>query len=455
MIPLKQLDNGFVAESVQRLLEHQDHEGLRDLLGELQPFDVATLLREFEEPEQLRILSLAPVEIAAEALEHLDFDNQYRLLDHSDEARAKEIIAAMGGDAVADLVMAIHPRQAQEILGMVPERDLASIQYLMTYPESSAGGLMSLDYIAVRQDWTVDRVIERFRKVGRDASITNYVYIVDRQGRLAGVTSLKEVLLSDPKTPVSEIMYTKVVDIPVDSDQEEAAKLLSRYDFVALPVVNGAGRLVGVITVDDILDVIEEEDTEDIHKLGGSQPLDVPYMSSSLMTLFSKRIGWLLVLFIAEALTGNILKTYEDVLSQVVALTFFIPLLTDTGGNSGSQASTLIIRAMALGEVTIKDLGRILWREMRVGAILGLAMGTVGFFFSWVIGGSIGIAFTVSITLMAVLVVSSTIGAALPIIGTKFGVDPAVFSAPLITTVVDATGLLIYFKIASMVLKLG
>ncbi|HHY17370.1 MAG TPA: magnesium transporter, partial [Firmicutes bacterium] len=272
---------------------------------------------------------------------------------------------------------------------------------------------------------------------------------------LAGVTSLKEVLLSDPKTPVSEIMYTKVVDIPVDSDQEEAAKLLSRYDFVALPVVNGAGRLVGVITVDDILDVIEEEDTEDIHKLGGSQPLDVPYMSSSLMTLFSKRIGWLLVLFIAEALTGNILKTYEDVLSQVVALTFFIPLLTDTGGNSGSQASTLIIRAMALGEVTIKDLGRILWREMRVGAILGLAMGTVGFFFSWVIGGSIGIAFTVSITLMAVLVVSSTIGAALPIIGTKFGVDPAVFSAPLITTVVDATGLLIYFKIASMVLKLG
>jgi magnesium transporter len=452
---LKQLDNGFVAESVQRLLEHQDHEGLRDLLGELQPFDVATLLREFEEPEQLRILSLAPVEIAAEALEHLDFDNQYRLLDHSDEARAKEIIAAMGGDAVADLVMAIHPRQAQEILGMVPERDLASIQYLMTYPESSAGGLMSLDYIAVRQDWTVDRVIERFRKVGRDASITNYVYIVDRQGRLAGVTSLKEVLLSDPKTPVSEIMYTKVVDIPVDSDQEEAAKLLSRYDFVALPVVNGAGRLVGVITVDDILDVIEEEDTEDIHKLGGSQPLDVPYMSSSLMTLFSKRIGWLLVLFIAEALTGNILKTYEDVLSQVVALTFFIPLLTDTGGNSGSQASTLIIRAMALGEVTIKDLGRILWREMRVGAILGLAMGTVGFFFSWVIGGSIGIAFTVSITLMAVLVVSSTIGAALPIIGTKFGVDPAVFSAPLITTVVDATGLLIYFKIASMVLKLG
>lgn len=452
---MKQLDNGFVAESVQRLLEHQDHEGLRDLLGELQPFDVATLLREFEEPEQLRILSLAPVEIAAEALEHLDFDNQYRLLDHSDEARAKEIIAAMGGDAVADLVMAIHPRQAQEILGMVPERDLASIQYLMTYPESSAGGLMSLDYIAVRQDWTVDRVIERFRKVGRDASITNYVYIVDRQGRLAGVTSLKEVLLSDPKTPVSEIMYTKVVDIPVDSDQEEAVKLLSRYDFVALPVVNGAGRLVGVITVDDILDVIEEEDTEDIHKLGGSQPLDVPYMSSSLMTLFSKRIGWLLVLFIAEALTGNILKTYEDVLSQVVALTFFIPLLTDTGGNSGSQASTLIIRAMALGEVTIKDLGRILWREMRVGAILGLAMGTVGFFFSWVIGGSIGIAFTVSITLMAVLVVSSTIGAALPIIGTKFGVDPAVFSAPLITTVVDATGLLIYFKIASMVLKLG
>jgi magnesium transporter len=212
---------------------------------------------------------------------------------------------------------------------------------------------------------------------------------------------------------------------------------------------------VGVITVDDIIDVIEEEDTEDIHKIGGSRPLDDPYMSSSVSTVFRKRIGWLLVLFLAELLTGNILKTYESVLSQVVTLTFFIPLLTDTGGNSGSQASTLVIRAMALGEVSIQDFAKIIWKEIQVGAILGLAMGTVGFAFSWLMGGSMGIALTVAITLVAVLVVSSTVGAALPLIGGKLGLDPAVFSAPLITTVVDATGLLIYFRVACRLLKIG
>ena len=361
----------------------------------------------------------------------------------------------MSDDAIVDLVMAIHPRQAQEILGRVPVEDLADIHLLMSYPENSAGGRMSLDYIAVRQNWTVDRVIQRFRKVGREASITNYVYVVDWQGRLTGVASLKEVLLSDPETLISEIMYTKVVSVPVDADQEEAARLLSYYDFVALPVIDGQRRLVGAIAVDDIIDVIEEEETEDIHKLGGSQPLDEPYMSSSLIDLFKKRVGWLLVLFIAEAFTGNILKSYEDVLSQVVALTFFIPLLTDTGGNSGSQASTLVIRAMALGEVTLDDLAKILWKEIRVGAILGLAMGTVGFFFSWVIGGSPAVALTVSITLVVILIVSSTVGAILPLVGTRFGVDPAVFSAPLITTIVDATGLFIYFRIACRILKLG
>ncbi len=452
---MKQLVNSSLSNTIRDLLLAHDYESLSGLLDELQPFDIAMVLRELEEPQQLEILSLTSSDIAAEALEHLDYDEQYKLLDHSKEDVSINILAAMSDDAVVDLVMAIHPRQAQEILGRVPVEDLADIHLLMSYPENSAGGRMSLDYIAVRQNWTVGRVIQRFRKVGREASITNYVYVVDWQGRLTGVASLKEVLLSDPETLISEIMYTKVVSVPVDADQEEAARLLSYYDFVALPVIDGQGRLVGAIAVDDIIDVIEEEETEDIHKLGGSQPLDEPYMSSSLIDLFKKRVGWLLVLFIAEAFTGNILKSYEDVLSQVVALTFFIPLLTDTGGNSGSQASTLVIRAMALGEVTLDDLAKILWKEIRVGAILGLAMGTVGFFFSWVIGGSPAVALTVSITLVVILIVSSTVGAILPLVGTRFGVDPAVFSAPLITTIVDATGLFIYFRIACRILKLG
>ncbi len=452
---MKELNRDSMTEYVRKCLDSSGHDRLREFLSGLQPFDISVLLQDLSETEQLAVLSLLPAETAADVLEHMDYEGQYRLLDHMNAECAKAIIAQMSEDSVADLIMAIHPLQAKRILSMVPEKDLASIQYLMTYPDNSAGGIMTLDYIAVRQHWTVSDVIDHFRKVGATASVTNYLYVVDRQGKLVGVVSLKEVLLSEPQTLVSEIMHPKVVCVDVNMDQEDVAKMFSDYDFFALPVVNGGGRLVGVITVDDIIDVIEEEDTEDIHKIGGSRPLDDPYMSSSVTTVFRKRIGWLLVLFVAEALTGNILKTYEAVLSQVVALTFFIPLLTDTGGNSGSQASTLVIRAMALGEVTIRDFATIILKEIQVGAILGLAMGTVGFVFSWLIGGSIAIAVTVAITLIAVLIVSSTVGAALPLIGAKFGLDPAVFSAPLITTVVDATGLLIYFKVACSLLKLS
>jgi len=302
---LKYLVNGSLKQAIHELLASGNDQNLMEFLHELQPFDIATLLPEFEEPEQLKILSLTEPEIAAESLEHLNHDDQYRLLDHLPEHIARDILARMSDDAVADLVLAIHPRQAQEILRRVPKEDLAGIRLLMTYPDDSAGGIMSLDYIAVREDWSVSRVINHFRKVGSKATVTNYVYVVDPQGRLAGVTSLKEVLLSDPNTLVSDIMYTKVVSVPVGAHQEEAAKLLSRYDFVALPVTEDDGRLVGVIAVDDILDVIEEEDTEDIHKLGGSQPLDEPYMNSSLFELVRKRMGWLLVLFIAEGLTGK------------------------------------------------------------------------------------------------------------------------------------------------------
>ena len=442
-------------ETVTELLAAGNRQELVNILDELQPFDIAGLLFDLDEKGQLEVLGVLSPDVAAESLEHLDYDNQYRLLDHLDEDKARAIIAAMSGDALVDLIGAIHPRQAREIMRRVPEKDLPEIQLLMSYPENSAGGRMTLDYLAVRQDWTVDRVIAHFRKVGREVKITNYVYVVDREGRLAGVASMRDVLLSDPGTPVSEIMYTKVVSVEATSDQEEAAKILSQYDFVALPVVNGGGRLVGVITVDDVLDVIEEEDTEDIQRLGGSQPLDEPYMDASSFSLFRKRIGWLLVLFIAESLTGNILRYYEGVLSREVALTFFIPLLIDTGGNSGSQASTLVIRAMALGEVTLRDFLSVVWKEIRIGAALGLTMAGAAFAFARLLGGDIGIGLTVSVTLFLVVIVSSVVGAILPILGKRLGVDPAVVSAPLITTIVDGTGLLIYFEVARMILGLG
>ncbi|MBX6377547.1 MAG: magnesium transporter, partial [Clostridia bacterium] len=246
----------------------QNQGELQDLLESLHPYDVATVLHELDEPQQLQLLALLPARTAAEVLEHLDHDNQYRLLDHSEETTARAILAAMSKDAVVDLIGAVHPRQGAEILRRLPAEDLAYVRQLMQYPENSAGGRATVDYIAVRQNWTAEQVIAHFRKVGAQAEVANYFYVVDQEGRLVGVTSMRQVLLADPKTPISEIAYGKVVSVPANADQEEAAQLLSRYDFVALPVVDGGGRMIGVITADDIIDVIEEEATEDIHKLG-------------------------------------------------------------------------------------------------------------------------------------------------------------------------------------------
>ncbi|WP_303883476.1 magnesium transporter [Acetomicrobium mobile] len=452
---MEQRNIDFFRGTVEDMLEARNYEALRDYLSELHPYEIASLLEEFEEPEQITILSLTPPETAAEALEHLDYDDQYRLLDHSDKAVAKAILAAMGRDAIADLLMAIHPNKAQQIMAMVPQEDLESIKYLMTYPEDSAGGIMSLDYIQAREYWTIEQVIRHFRKVGQKQSIANYIYVVDAVGRLVGVLSLKELLLSDPKSLVSDVMHKNIITVLAAADQEEAARIMSQYDLMILPVVNGQGRLVGVITADDIMDVIEEEDTEDIHRLGGSQPLELPYLESSLTTLFSKRIGWLVFLFVVQAVTSNILKYYENVLSSVVTLAFFIPLLADVGGNSGTQASSLIIRALALGEVTVKDIATILFKELRVSSLMGIVMGFIGYFFAWAISGSTAIGMTVACTLIAVLIMSSTIGAILPILGRMCRVDPAVFSAPFITTVVDITALTVYFNVAIRLLNIN
>ncbi|HPP14934.1 MAG TPA: magnesium transporter [Acetomicrobium flavidum] len=451
---MEQRNIDFFRGTVEDMLEARNYEALRDYLSELHPYEIASLLEEFEEPEQITILSLTPPETAAEALEHLDYDDQYRLLDHSDKAVAEAILAAMGRDAIADLLMAIHPNKAQQIMAMVPEEDLESIKYLMTYPEDSAGGIMSLDYIQAREYWTIEQVIRHFRKVGQKQSIANYIYIVDAIGKLVGVLSLKELLLNDPKSLVSDVMHKNIITVLATADQEEAARVMSQYDLMILPVVNGQGRLVGVITADDIMDVIEEEDTEDIHRLGGSQPLELPYLESSLTTLFSKRIGWLVFLFVVQAVTSNILKYYENVLSSVVTLAFFIPLLADVGGNSGTQASSLIIRALALGEVTVKDIAVILFKELRVSGLIGIVMGFIGYFFAWAISGSATIGMIVACTLIVVLIMSSTIGAILPILGRMCRVDPAVFSAPFITTVVDITALTVYFNIAIRLLNI-
>lgn len=450
------IDTTTDARWLEDLLLHEpDDDALRALVEELQPYDLAQFLPELQEAGTLRLLRLLPRDVAAETLEYVDPDLQYRLLDHLPPEVARGIVAQMPGDAIADLMGALHPRQAELLLQWVPADQREGIRTLAAHPENTAGGRMTPDYVSVRQDRTVEQALAHVRKVGREAETIQYLYVVDAAGKLVGVASLREVLFAQPGRRVADIMFEKVVSVQADADQEVAAALLADYDFGALPVVDAQGRMIGIITADDVLDVVQEEATEDIHKLGATQPLDEPFLQVSLLSLYKKRIGWLLFLFVAQSLTSNILRHYQGFLDEVVALAFFIPLLIGTGGNAGSQTSTLVIRAMALGEVEGRDVLRLIWRESKLAMSLGLSMAVVAFLRAAIMGGPVDLGLTVAAAVAGAVLVGATFGAALPIVGRRLGFDPAVFSSPLITTAVDAAGLIIYFQMARLILGLG
>ena len=451
---MKTIDQNLV-EQLKSLLEPGASGGaLFDLVDELQPYDLFVLLQEIDQDQQLLLLQSIPPEIAAEILEYFEPLEQYHFLIHLNEKTLVRILNQFSSDNVVQLFAALHPRQAEKLYANLEPAFQAQIRGLMSFPENSAGSLASVDFIAVRRWWTAEQTLDRLRKVGEKAEIYSYLYVLDSLGELVGVLSLRDLILAEPETAVEEIMGTILITAPAEMDQEAAAQLLARYDLVAMPVVSKSGKMVGIITVDDILDIMEEEATEDIHLLGGSQPLDNPYLQSGIFYLFRKRIIWLVLLFVAGAITSNILQHYQAQLAQVVALTFFIPLLIATGGNAGAQTCTTVIRAMVLGDVSFKDFIQVIWREMRMGLTLGLAMAAFGFLWALVLKNPVNLGLVISATIITVVTVSSTIGAAMPIVGKRLGLDPAVFSAPMVTTVVDTVGLLIYFQFARVFLSM-
>ena len=336
---------------------------------------------------------------------------------------------------------------------MKPE-DAEEIRRLSGYDADTAGGIMTPEYVAVSKDATSAQAIAAIRRLVDEAETVNYVYVVDDERHLLGVLSLYRLLLSPERTPVVQLMAPSTVRVKASADQETAARILTDRNLLAIPVVDDDDHLIGIITEDDVADVIEAEATEDIERLGGSQPLNIPYRLASVPLLVRKRVGWLLLLFIAQGYTGTVLKSFEGELAAVVALSFFIPLLIGTGGNVGSQTVTLVVRAMALGEVAMRDIGWLVFKELRVGLVMGLVMAVMAVGQAFVLGVSSDIATAVSIAVVAICSWAALVAGALPLILRRLGVDPAVVSAPLISTLVDGTGLLIYFEIARIVLKL-
>jgi magnesium transporter len=350
------------------------------------------------------------------------------------------------------MLLAIHPLQAARLLDLLPEDYRKKIDTLMTFPEDTAGSLATVDYISAREGWTVEQTLNHVRKVGHEAEIISYIYVTNVRGELVGVVSLKEIILAPPGTRLSEIVTEDVIAVTADTEQEEAAELLFRYDFVALPVIDAQKRMIGIIAVDDLIDVIQEVTTEDFQKLGGSQPLTEPYFKTSVWGLFRKRIGWLLFLFVGGAYTANVLSHYNEAMSKIIALSFFVPLLIGTGGNTGSQIVSMLVRALGMGEVQFSDLFRVVRKELMVGVFLGVAMGLVGFLRAYLLGVSYDIGMVVALSALAIVIWASFVAAILPLVLHRLRIDPAVVSGPFISTLVDGTGLIIYFTIAQMLL---
>lgn len=441
-------------DSIRSAVADGDVERARLLANRMLEDDALALLEDLQPVELSRLFTFLGDESLAVLLSRLDDRDAAHILTRMSAAQAADILEQIDPDDATDIFAEVehaNPAAAGTILVEMDPDEAAEIRDLMAYAPDTAGGIMTPAFVAVFPDLRADETVVALRQVAEEAETINYVYVVDRSEKLLGVLSLHSLVLSRPETLVSDLMNPEIISVPVEADQEIAARIVTERDLLALPVVDGEYRLLGIITADDVADILEEEATEDIERLGGSQPLEVPYLRASPFLLFRKRIVWLMVLFVASFFTVSIQEHYSSILNQVVTLAAFVPILIGTGGNVGSQTVSTIIRAMAVDEVQPHHVFQIIGKEALTGLALGVVMG--GLMFGRALlteEGTTDIALTVGITVLALTTWAATVGAVLPILLSKLKVDPAVVSAPFISSLVDSTGLIIYFTLAGI-----
>lgn len=444
-----------ILEEIKDLLAMRQYTTLRQKLAEMNEADVAGLLGEMEEEEMLKIFRILPKDLAADVFSYLEVDHQQLIITSLSEKDAAGIIDNLMADDATDLLEEMPANIVKKILANASPVTRRDINHLLRYPEDSAGSIMTVEYVDLKENLTVEEAIARIRKVGVDSETINICYVLDAQRRLLGTVALRYLLLSEPHEIIGDIMHENVISINTLTDQEEVAAQFKKYDFTSMPVVDNENRLVGIITVDDIVDILEEEATEDIEKMAAIVPSDKPYMRTSIFETYKKRIPWLLLLMISATFTGQILHHFEDALSICTVLTMFIPMLMDTGGNAGGQASVTVIRGLSLGEITYRDTLRVIWKEIRVALLCGITLAVANFaklmLFDRV---GVSIAAVVCLTLVVAVLLAKLIGCSLPVLAKRLGFDPAVMASPFITTLVDALSLLVYFQIASALLGL-
>jgi magnesium transporter len=441
-----------LAEELSKLLERGSVQQALHLIRDKHPADIADILELL--PEQQRTLLFQKLDLpdAGEVLDKINAEATIDLVDAVPDNSIADMLETLPVDDAAGILSEIQLDRAESILSLIEPDEAQAISKQLEYPEQSAGRLMTTNVVTIREDWSVQKTLDFLRNLDDKFETLAYLYVVDAAKHLVGVLSLRSLVTEMPDVIVRRIMDSDVVSVDVLTDQEEAARLVAHYDFFAIPVIDAEKHLLGIITHDDVVDILHEEFTEDIQRLGGSLPLGVEYLASPVTTIFQRRISWLLVLFVTEMLTGSVMRLYKNELQAVVALSFFIPLLIGTGGNSGSQTTSTIVRAIAMGEVHIKDVWRLLWHEMRTGFLLGLAMGVIGFGRALLWKTGVPLALTVAAALFTIVLWANIIGSILPPLASKLKIDPAVISGPVMSTLVDATGLIIYFSLARWII---
>ena len=446
---------------LQRLIDEQAYRELRDALSVMEPADIADMIETLDPESGVVAFRVLPRDLSGETFADLEQSAQEALLDELGTERSARVVELMDPDDRAALLDEMPVEVAKRLISRFSPENRRETQVILGYPQDSVGRLMTPDYVRVRQDWTIDRVLEHIRKYGKDAETIHWVYVVDHELKLIDDIHIRHIILAEPGTTIAELMDNEFVALYAADDQEEAVRLMNRYDRSALPVLDSLGLLLGIVTVDDIIEVAEEEFTEDVQKLGGMEALDAPYMNSPVASMFKKRGGWLAGLFLLQIFTISIMGFFDDQLNEAVVLALFVPMIIASGGNTGTQAASLLVRAIAVEEVTLSSWWKIMRKEFQTGFALGIALGLLGVGVVWLLSLTSMVdtphlwplAWTVGIAVFAIVIWGSLIGSMFPLILDRVGLDPAASSSPLVATLMDVSGLTIYFGVAMVLLR--
>lgn len=440
-------------ETILNLIEQGKHAEARKEIIEMNVVDIAQLFEELDRQKILVIFRILPKDIASGVFSYIPYELQRYIVESITDKEIENIINELFFDDAIDFLEEMPSNIVKRVLKNTDENKRKLINQFLNYPEDSAGSIMTIEYVDLKKEMTVKQAIQHIKETGVDKETIDTCYVIDNYRKLEGVISIRKLILSEDSALVKDIMESDVIYVNTHDDQEKIASLFKKYDFLSMPVVDNERRLVGIVTIDDIIDIIDQENTEDFQKMAAMQPSEEEYLKTNVLVLAKHRITWLLILMISATFTGNIIRRYNEVLQSVVVLASFIPMLMDTGGNAGSQSSTLVIRGLALGEIKPRDVFKVLWKEFRISCLVGMTLAAVNFvkvyFFEKV---DFLISITVCITLFFTVVLAKIVGCILPIIAKKLKADPAIMASPLITTIVDALALMIYFTIATWLL---